>query len=849
MIAAALPLISCPPADISDDSGFGCLRTAHGALPLAAFTAALRVAGPVYRWDLRQVFVNNGTEAIEAVYIFPLPPRGAVTAFRLKVAGREVVGELQERGQARAEYQTAIAEGKRAALLEEDRPDVFTVQVGNILAGEHAEVVLELSGPVAVDDGIATVRLPLVVAKRYIPGSALGDDVGDGTIGDTDAVPDASRISPPVLLPGFKSPVRLGITIAIAGAVSEESAGGDLGCSLPTVPDAAASTNGVHAWRVVPGQRLDRDCIVRWKVGAAALSAQGFVAQNAPDGGATIAVTIMPPADAQNSPRKPQDVVILLDRSGSMEGWKMIAARRAAARLVDSLGPDDRFAALAFDDSVAGHDGAARALHAGHDRARFAAVTWLATVDARGGTEMTLALDTAFALLKDDAKGRERVLVLITDGQIGDEDRLLKKHAKSLANVRVVALGIDQAVNESLLQRMAAPNGGWVACVENEDWLDQVLAGALRAVRPAVLQDITVECSVSDDGKMISEALPAITPDPIPDAWPNRPLTLWARVPMPAPAKLTVHGITNDGTPWSQSVPLRALDEPALHAAWARGRIRDLEDRHAVRSDPETAAEILRVSLAEKVLSRFTAFIAVDHDLTGNTKLRTVVQAVEAVADSAEQTRSSAIGGAMRMRNAPAAAASGGAGFGSVPPPAQMAAPVPASPAMHAPSVSRGPGGPLKKFSRKLAGKPQQQPANMMAEEEASIDVLPPAPPADPLEAAAALRALIEIVAKDGIRLALTLRASATREAWQRLREALDHHGHTALRERLDALRTAIDAHGIKPALVAAVWPELRSLLDEVAQLPPAAGSQGATGPSGPAPAPKPGRRDGKFWV
>jgi len=296
------------------------------------------------------------------------------------------------------------------------------------------------------------------------------------------------------------------------------------------------------------------------------------------------------------------------------------------------------------------------------------------------------------------------------------------------------------------------------------------------------------------------------------------------------------------------------------------------------------------------------------------------VQAVEEVADSAEQTRG--IGSAMRKRSAPAAAAYGGAGAGSVPPPPAAA---PASPAMHAPSVSRAPGGvPRPKANRGPSGpaqNPLQDAEQMIAKEDAGasrrwkstldedmsgdsgFDIVLPCtvlefaqasgvktsiiiakllmagvmansnsvlerdavellaaefrksvrisetiPPRDPVADAATLRALLDIVAKDGIRLALALRAEATREAWQHLREALDHHGHTALRERLDALRTAIDAHGIKPAQVAAVWPELRTLLDAVAQLPPSAGPLGPTGPSGPAPVSKPGRRDGKFW-
>src|ERR1700683_3836734 len=147
---------------------------------------------------------------LEATYIFPLPDRAAVTALRMECAGHVVEGGLKERSQAREDYDRAIAAGQRAAIAEEDRPDVFTMRVGNIVPGERVKVGLTLAQPLPYEDGEVTFRFPLVVAPRYIPGSPLGDvQAGSGVAADTDAVPDASRISPPVLLPGFPNPIRL----------------------------------------------------------------------------------------------------------------------------------------------------------------------------------------------------------------------------------------------------------------------------------------------------------------------------------------------------------------------------------------------------------------------------------------------------------------------------------------------------------------------------------------------------------------------------------------------------------------------------------------------------------------
>src|SRR5262249_8818259 len=194
------------------DAGLGALRTEEGCLPLKSVDVRARIDGLLVQIELRQTFVNTFGRPLEATYIFPMPDRAAVTRFRLEVAGRVVEGELKERGQARRDYDEAIQRGNRAAIAEEERAGVFTVRVGNLPPGEAASVQLTLTGPLPYSDGEATFRFPLVVAPRYIPGMPLpGPDVGSGTAPDTDAVPDASRITPPVLLPGFPNPLQLSI--------------------------------------------------------------------------------------------------------------------------------------------------------------------------------------------------------------------------------------------------------------------------------------------------------------------------------------------------------------------------------------------------------------------------------------------------------------------------------------------------------------------------------------------------------------------------------------------------------------------------------------------------------------
>src|SRR6185312_4464184 len=181
------------------DGGLGALRTERGNLPLEMIEVRSSVTGLAVRTELAQGFRNPYDVPLEATYVFPLPDRAAVTRLRLEAADRVVEGVVKEREAARADYDTAIAEGRRASIAEEERPGVFTLRVGNIMPGERVVVRTTLSGRLPYEDGQATFRFPLVVAPRYIPGGELpGEQVGSGTVADTDQVPDASRITPPV---------------------------------------------------------------------------------------------------------------------------------------------------------------------------------------------------------------------------------------------------------------------------------------------------------------------------------------------------------------------------------------------------------------------------------------------------------------------------------------------------------------------------------------------------------------------------------------------------------------------------------------------------------------------------
>lgn len=615
-----------------EGDGFGALRTRRGCLPLVALDVRTRIEGLVSHVTVRQRFRNGLDEPLEATYIFPLPDRAAVTSFQMRVADRVVEGQLKERTQARADYRKAIEAGHRAAIAEEERSGTFNLHVGNIPPKEEVSVELTLVGPLPVSDGQATYRFPLVVAPRYVPGIPLdGPSVGGGWAPDTDQVPDASRVTPPVLLPGFPNPVQLSLEVELDPAGLPAMAG-NWAEQVRSTLHSVVSEDG-PPWKISlrPGERLNRDFILRFPVASDAVETTLRASPPVDDKSGTFALTLVPPAIADDHPPRPRDVVFVLDRSGSMSGWKMVAARRAVGRMVDSLMDQDRFMVLAFDTVVEYPAHAEQTLIQATDRGRWRTLEWLGKIGARGGTELGGALESAVRLLAGSERSREAIIVVVTDGQVAGEDVLLRTLVDSTgaAVPRVHALGIDRAVNAGFLRRLADLGGGSCDLVESEDQLDAAMAQVHRTIGSPVLTNLRLEpvdCEIAPD---------SLAPAQLPDLFADRPITVFGRLAGGTEfGRLRIHAIDAAGRPWHQEIASVGGSGDLLTSLWGRARVRDLEDRYAsgIDRDHEALAKrIVEVSLESHVLSRFTAYVAVDTSevVSPGGKPRKVVQPVE----------------------------------------------------------------------------------------------------------------------------------------------------------------------------------------------------------------------------
>jgi Ca-activated chloride channel family protein len=595
------------------------------ALPLSRVDIKARVAERIAEVTVTEIFQNSYTEHLEAVYIFPIAGGAAVSSFEMQVKDRVIKGIVEERAEARRQYRQALEEGKRAALLEKERDDVFTVQVGNLPPGEEVTIRLTYSERLPFfEDGTTEIRLPLVVAPRYIPGSPLGrDQVGQGVEQDTDVVPDASRITPPRLAEGMDPKVGLAIKVEL---LPDGTAGGlaDLSCSQHATKTAMQS-GAVTVELSREDERLNRDFVLRWRLAGSSV-ATTFLMHRSQEGKAHGMISIIPPR-REGFLGMARDVVFLLDRSGSMEGVKMGSAARACSLLLSTLEPRDRFAIQAFDDRVEWlTHGENRHFMNANEAGIEKGDKYLRTIEARGGTELYLSIGDALQMISRERQSTAMpVIVVMTDGQVGDEARILKRIQKEIGDVRVFTVGIDTAVNEGFLSRLASLGGGTSAFVAPGENLEN----ALRAIGREIGAPLVVDVSITDIDAGIDKDSQA--PERIADLFAGRSTTVYFTAK--GKGKVKIRGRYTDGSPFEEECEARELELPALAHLWARTRIADLEDMFRLAPDAQSAlkAQIIRISKEHTILTKFTAFVVVDESEIVNRdgETRTVVQPVE----------------------------------------------------------------------------------------------------------------------------------------------------------------------------------------------------------------------------
>ncbi len=562
--------------------------------PLLSTDVTFRVSGMVARARVVQTFHNASADWVEGVYVFPLPENAAVDRLQLRVGERLIEGEIRERGAARRTYERARANGQRSALMDQERSNIFTTRVANIGPRELVAVELEYQQALRYDNGRYSIRFPMVVAPRYIPGNLkMSASEQLGWSPNTDQVPDAARITPPVLRPeeGPANPVTIRVQLDAGVPISRLASPShriDVRHVSESKRQVALAEGSVPA---------NRDFELTWApLSAHAPQIAWFTEQK--EGRYYGLLMVLPPA-ASPAARLAREVVFVLDTSGSMAGASIRHAKDALEMALARLAPGDRFNVIEFNSSAQMLFADAQPVNPRNVRR---AIDWVQSLQARGGTEMAAALH--LALDGSDGAGRVRQVVFLTDGAVGNEEALFRLIRERLGDTRLFTVGIGSAPNSHFMTKAAELGRGTFTYIGRIEEVQVKMAALFAKLESPVMKALEVQWPSG----VRAESWPAR----IPDLYAGEPVVIAVALDrLEGEARLSG---TRDNRAWEARVPL-ALNGGGhgMGSLWARGKLESLIDsiREGAREE-EVRTQVIELATAHRLVTKYTSFVAVD---------------------------------------------------------------------------------------------------------------------------------------------------------------------------------------------------------------------------------------------
>ncbi len=590
------------PGELRDRGGLSLMREDRPDLVVSAPALALashtRITGPVARTTVEQRFRNAESVWVEALYSFPLPDGAAVDGLTLKIGDRLIEGELKERAAANTAYIQAREEGRKAGMLSQARPNLFTVSIANIPPGEEIAVRLTFQQALAPQDGGYRLELPQTLTHRYrgtdprladlarqAAPEPLNDDPALGADYDPTNPPRYDGDQDTGHGVGIAVDLVTGEPLSEIGSPSHELTVLDQGGKryLVTLQDGETAA--------------DRDFVLTWKEREGDMP-QATLYLEQTDAGLFGLAELQPPAASALPDPAPRDFVFVVDGSGSMYGPGIVQARRALTRALDLLRPEDAFTIIRFSDD---HDLLFRDFRPANEGNLAAGHRFVDRLDADGGTEMLPALNAALALPQRD--GRLKQIVFLTDGGVTDEAAMFDAVERKLGEARLFPVAVGAAPNGWFMRRSAEFGRGSVTHVDAEDATDRAIDALMdRIARPA-LTDLALHVEGGDA---------RFYPERLPDLLAGSPVIVPIRF-SGEPGRVVLTG-NYAGMPWSGALAIRQVEPGAgLDKLYARAEIETLLDEGRREGDEGLHRDaIVNASLNFNVASPFTRFLAVE---------------------------------------------------------------------------------------------------------------------------------------------------------------------------------------------------------------------------------------------
>ena len=590
--AAALLLVTAPAqADDSEarraESPYFFVRSddpSTDRLPLKATEVEARIAGAIADVTVTQRYRNEGQRPIEARYVFPGSTQAAVHAMQVRIGARLIVADIREKQRARIEYEAAKKAGQTTALLEQERPNVFAMNVANILPGDEVAVELRYTELLPPNDGRYQFVFPTVVGPRYHRaksegGSSTFPAVPYHPTGEPSATAFDLRVS-------FASPLPVSALHSASHGIEVEGEG----------------TNGARvALAGEPSDRNNRDFILDWQLAGEGI-ASGltlFPAAKPGDENFFLAM-VQPPRAVATAQIVPRDYVFVVDISGSMHGYPLDTAKVLLRHLIGSLRPSDTFNVLLFSGSNRVlNESSVPATQANIDQA----LRVIQQMGGSGSTEIVPALKRVAALPK--APEVSRTVVVVTDGYVTVENEVFALIRRSLDKANVFAFGIGTSVNRHLIEGIARAGQGEPFIVTKPE---QAKAQAER-LRRMIESPVLTQVKVRFEGLEVYD----VEPQTLPDVLGGRPVLVFGKWRGEPRGQLVLEGQAANGL-WQAMLPVGTPDAEAgaLKHLWARHRIKSLSDQEALQGGDALREDITALGLRYSLLTQYTSFIAVD---------------------------------------------------------------------------------------------------------------------------------------------------------------------------------------------------------------------------------------------
>ena len=591
-----------PHVNIEDVSEGSLLLKAEQAgmyqqVPILHTDVEMRVTGMIVRARIKQSFRNPGQDWVEGIYVFPLPEQAAVDHMRMHIGQRVIKGVIKEKQEARQVYEQARREGKKAALTEQQRPNMFTNSVANIGPVETVIVEIEYQQTLRYDQGKFGLRFPMAITPRYIPGKPISETIsvtGTGWARNTDQVPDASRITPPVYQGRGKiNPVSLRIELDVGYPLLEVKS------PYHRITQRQHGIGQVTLTLAEGEVPADRDFELVWTPEAGHAPRAALFSEQVAGEFYHLLMVLPPEQGMEGGQPMAREVIYVIDTSGSMSGTSIKQAKRSLLLALSRLRPRDRFNVIQFNSSTdLLFSQARKASQQNLRRAR----DYVRQLDADGGTEMAPALYAALRGQSDNQYVRQ--VVFLTDGSVGNESALFDLIQQHLGQRRLFTVGIGSAPNSYFMRKAAQYGRGTFTYIGDVREVNEKMAELFTKLESPVMTDLEVQFP---KGTQVEA-----WPERVPDLYQGEPIILAAKTSSGAD-KVIIKGMRSLA-PWQATFDMtQGSSGKGIGVFWARSKIAALMDSlHDGAEQDKVREEVIKVALTHHLVSRYTSLVAVD---------------------------------------------------------------------------------------------------------------------------------------------------------------------------------------------------------------------------------------------